>query len=110
MSEERANNNRSWLEKKRSKRCSPFSIITLSVTMRSPTGGQDLPVAAELEGVDGVRVSLQVSDHDAVADVPEQHAAVRRPRRHELPVGGEGERVDRTLEDGRVGTSTTIQC
>ena len=69
----------------------------------SPTGGQDLPVAAELEGVDGVRVSLQVPDHDAVADVPQQHAAVRRPRRHELPVGGEGDGVDRTLDDTRAG-------
>jgi hypothetical protein len=46
-------------------------------------------------------VSLQVPDHDAVADVPQQHAAVRRPRRHELPVGGEGDGVDRTLDDTR---------
>lgn len=65
----------------------------------SHTRGQDLSVPAEPEGVDGVCVAFQFSNHDSVADVPEENSAVSGSRGQEFPVGGEHQCMDGSLEE-----------
>lgn len=56
-----------------------------------PTRGQDLSVPAELEGVDGVRVAFKLSDHESMADVPEEHSTVCGPRGQKFPTRRESQ-------------------
>lgn len=46
---------------------------------RSRTRGKDLSISAELEGVDGVGVSLQLSNHESMANVPQENSAISSP-------------------------------
>jgi len=77
----------------------------------SPTGGEDLSISAEPEGVDGVRVAFELSKHHPVANVPQKNSAIGGSRSQELPIGREGQRMDGTLEDksGRLAEWWSMQ-
>lgn len=64
---------------------------------RSHTRGKDLSISAEPEGVDGVSVSLQLSNHESMANVPQENSAISGPWSQELPTGGEIQCVNRPL-------------
>lgn len=37
----------------------------------SPTRGEDLSISAKLEGVDGICVAFELSDHESMTNVPQ---------------------------------------
>lgn len=64
-----------------------------------PTGGEDLAVPAEPEGIDGICVALELPNHQAMANVPQENSAISGSGGQELSVGRESQSMDRTLED-----------
>lgn len=64
-----------------------------------PTGGEDLSISAELEGVDAVCVAFKFSNHKPMTDVPQKNSSISGSWSQELPIGRESQRMDGTLED-----------
>lgn len=67
------------------------------IWQRPRTRGKDLSISTELQGVDGIGVSFQLSHHESVTDVPQEHSAIGGPRSQELPTGREIQCVNRPL-------------
>lgn len=59
---------------------------------------KDLSISAVFEWVDCVAVTLQFTDHESVADVPQQNSAVGWAGRQVPTAGRERKRVDRSLQ------------
>lgn len=55
-------------------------------------------ISAEPEGVNRVCVTLQLSDHQAVSDIPQKNSPVRCAGRQEFSIGWESETMDGPLE------------
>ena len=61
------------------------------------TRGKDFAIPAEPEGIDGICVAFEFSNHQSVTNVPQKNSAVSGSRGQKLTIGRESQRMDRTL-------------